>query len=227
MLEEWLVAYPVWSGEGEERMQAARAFWLLVGLMWIVLLASGWHVLLRHALTPSEDRCVPEHWPADSTLALDAERPTLVLFAHRSCPCTRTTLQELDSILTIAPGRTHCLVVLLAPASATGDRVGGELEKRARALPGAEVILDAPGREARRFHVSASGHVVLYSPEGRLLFSGGITHARGHAGDSAGRRAVLGWLRQEQAARRAAPVFGCSLFDDESEMDEEVPSWKH
>ena len=208
-------------------MQASRAFWLLVGLMWIVLLASGWHVLLRHALTPTEDGCVPEHWPAGSTLALDAELPTLVLFAHRSCPCTRTTLQELDSILTIAPGRARALIVLLAPANATGDRVGGDLEKRARALPGVQVILDAPGREARRFHVRASGHVVLYSPEGHSLFSGGITQARGHAGDSAGRRTVLGWLRQEPAALRAALVFGCSLFDDESEMDEEVPSWKH
>lgn len=208
-------------------MQPARSFWLLAGLVWIVLLASGWHVLLRHELTPGDDGCVPQQWPADSTLTLDPELPTLVLFAHRGCPCTRTTLQELHSILTNTTGRVRALVVLLVPAGAIEDRVGRDIEKRARALPEAEVVLDPPGQEARRFHVRASGHVVLYKPDGRLLFSGGITQARGHAGDSVGRRAVLAWLRQEKAGPRTAPVFGCSLFADEGEMDAEIPSWNH
>jgi hypothetical protein len=206
-------------------MQLSRSFWLLAGLVWIVLLASGWHVLLRHELTFNDDGSVPTRWPADSALSLHPDLPTLVLFAHRSCPCTRITLQEMDYILTNASARVRALVILLAPANATEDRVGTDIERRARALPGAEVVIDPPGREARRFHVRTSGHVVLYGPDGRLLFSGGITPARGHAGDSPGRRAVLAWLRQEEAGPRFAPVYGCSLFADESEIDEEVLSW--
>jgi hypothetical protein len=55
--------------------------------------------------------------------------------------------------------------------------------------------------------------VVLYNAAGALLFSGGITAARGHEGDNAGREMVLAHLAANDAGRRA-PVFGCPLFAD-------------
>jgi hypothetical protein len=204
-------------------VQLSRSFWLLGGLLWIVLLAAGWHILLRHEQTPGADGQVPEHMPTDTMLPLDPERPTLILFAHRSCPCTRVTLQEYEHILTHSPGHARALVVLVAPAGTTTDRVGGEIENRARALPGAEVVVDPQGSEARRFRVRTSGHVVLYNCDGRLMFSGGITQARGHAGDSAGRRAVVAWLGRQQTGPGTTPVYGCSLFAGSGEREEEVP----
>jgi hypothetical protein len=194
-----------------------RIFWLFAGVLWIVLLALGWHALLRYERTAGDTGGVPEHWPANSTLPLDPEKPTLVLFAHRNCPCTRIGLQELEYILTKAPGSARVLLVLLAPTEAAADRVGGDIEKQARSLPGAEVVLDADGVEAQCFRVRTSGHVVLYSADGGLLFSGGITDGRGHAGDNAGRRAVLALLRKEETGQRTAPVYGCSLFAEEGE----------
>ncbi len=201
-------------------MRSPRFFWLL-GVLWVASLAGGWFALLRHQLTPGSPGRVPERWPADSALRLDGERPTLVLFAHRNCPCTRTTLGELEHILTHASRRVSVRVVLLAPSDALSDRVGGDIEARARALPGAEVVVDSDGAEARRFHVRISGHVVLYGADGRLRFGGGITDGRGHAGESEGRRAVLAWLQEGIAERCTAPVYGCSLFTDEEDAAEE------
>lgn len=193
--------------------------------MWVMLLVGGWYALLRYEFTPGSRGQVFAQWPAGSGLPRDFERPTLVLFAHRSCPCTRTVLQELENLLMKDEGRARVLVVLVAPEEAATDRVGGEIEKRARALREAQVVADPDGQEARRFHVRTSGHVLLYDAQGQLLFSGGITAARGHAGDSVGRQAVLAWLENNEGGQRSAPVYGCSLFAEDGEADEEASSW--
>lgn len=197
----------------------SRLGWLgmLGAALWVVLLASGWLVLLRHEFTPARGVQQTESWPASTALPLDPLRPTLVLFVHRNCPCTRATLQELEQILTCAGERMRVHVVLASPEEASEDRVGAGIEVLARSLPGVQVRLDAEGVEARRFGVRTSGHSLLYDRQGRLLFSGGITESRGHVGENAGRRALLACLQEELGERKGAPVYGCPLFADDAE----------
>jgi hypothetical protein len=45
-----------------------------------------------------------------------------------------------------------------------------------------------------------------------LIFSGGITGSRGHAGDNDGEQALLEALTHGGGARATASVFGCPLF---------------
>jgi hypothetical protein len=53
---------------------------------------------------------------------------------------------------------------------------------------------------------------LLYSPQGKLQFSGGITESRGHVGDNAGRAAVLAALTTDAPPEQTnAFVFGCAL----------------
>jgi hypothetical protein len=205
-------------------MRPSRVYCLLGGSLWAVLLASGWHLLLRHAFSPGPSGSVPHEWPESSTLPHGRERPTLLCFAHRNCPCTRATLDELERILVEASGRARAVVVLLAPEGGEADRVGGTIEARAREVIGARVVTDPEGIEARRFHVRTSGHVLLYDAQGRLRFSGGITEARGHAGEGAGGQAILACLRQESTGPTTTPVYGCSLFADEDEGGQESDS---
>ena len=47
---------------------------------------------------------------------------------------------------------------------------------------------------------STSGQTFLYDARGTLLFSGGITGARAHAGDNAGRQSLVALLNREPAA---------------------------
>jgi hypothetical protein len=58
---------------------------------------------------------------------------------------------------------------------------------------------------------------MLYDADGVLLFTGGITGARAHAGDNAGRQALVALLNEMKPNGRTATVFGCSLFGRRTE----------
>jgi len=62
------------------------------------------------------------------------------------------------------------------------------------------------------FRIETSGDLVLYDADGRLLFHGGITSARGHSGDNLGRSAIQALLWKEPAQTASTSSFGCPLF---------------
>ena len=84
------------------------------------------------------------------------------------------------------PGRSSC-----EPSGAPDGWADSDIARDAAAIPGVLTFRDEDGDEARRFGAATSGHVMLYDAAGRLHFSGGITPARGHEGDSLGRDAVI------------------------------------
>jgi hypothetical protein len=85
------------------------------------------------------------------------------------------------------------------------------LWRRAAAIPGVIALRDRDGAKAKSFGAETSGDVIAYGNDGRLLFHGGLTAARGHEGDSFGRQRLLAVLRGETPDRRDSPVFGCNL----------------
>ncbi len=201
---------------------AARYFWIPALALWIALLATGWHQLLRHEFTAGSRSSEADDWPVDTALTRDPAWPTLIFFAHRNCPCTRASLNELEAILSRAGVRPRVWIVLVSPKEGNDDRVGSGIEERARTLPDARLVLDFEGVEARRFGARTSGHVYLYGRAGELAFSGGITDARGHEGPSLGRRAVLRRLQDETRERTVLPVYGCPIYlGDEDEQTRE------
>jgi hypothetical protein len=74
------------------------------------------------------------------------------------------------------------------------------------------VLRDDGGGEARAFGVATSGQTLLYDSRGALVFNGGITGSRGHAGDNAGRAALIALIGRAPTDRSGANVFGCPLF---------------
>jgi hypothetical protein len=75
-------------------------------------------------------------------------------------------------------------------------------------------VRDDQGAQSARFGAATSGQTFLYDARGNLQFSGGITAARAHAGDNAGRSSLVAMLNASGApvASRTS-VFGCPLFD--------------
>ena len=71
---------------------------------------------------------------------------------------------------------------------------------------------------------------LLRAPKGvwnsRLLFSGGITVARGHAGDNTGRGAIEELIDGETAVSRRTPVFGCALYNPATIAADTEGAWK-
>jgi hypothetical protein len=68
---------------------------------------------------------------------------------------------------------------------------------------------DAGGSIAGQFHANTSGEVFVYDRRGKLRFHGGITAARGHAGDNLGESAVIAIASGEKSYVERSPIFGC------------------
>ena len=186
--------------------------WLAaLATFWLCGVVSGLWVLWAYENRPGAAATAPGHWPADSALAAAKDTPTLLFVAHPQCTCTRASLDELEEVLARATSHPKTYVLFLKPSTAEGwERT--ELWKRAAALPHVTVVRDEDGVEARRFGVETSGQTFLYDRNGALIFSGGITGSRGHAGENAGELTLVALLSRGQPARRATSVFGCPLF---------------
>jgi hypothetical protein len=121
-------------------------------------------------------------------------------------------------------GRVTSHVLFLRPTELDTDWSKTDLWASAAAVPDVEVTPDEDGNEARRFGAETSGHTVLYSGDGSLLFSGGITASRGHSGDNFGRSAIvsslIGATSEISAFSEPAEscVFGCPLFQKRSAL---------
>jgi hypothetical protein len=195
-------------------LQARRWLMPLLVAVWIGLSGAGLWVLWDWDNRPGVGAQARAQWPADSGLARDRGRPTLVMLVHPQCTCSRASLSELAELLARATPRPKTFVLFLKPTAFADGWEQTDLWRTAASLPGVTAIRDDEGREAARFGAATSGQTFLYDARGGLLFSGGITGARAHAGDNAGRRAVVSLLNGtgEPAAPRTS-VFGCSLFD--------------
>src|SRR5205823_12162921 len=83
--------------------------------------------------------------------------------------------------------------------------------RNAAQILGVTVVSDVDGQEAERFGAETSGHAFLFDPNGRLLFSGGITASRGHSGDNAGESSIVSLIDNHSASRARTFVFGCAF----------------
>jgi hypothetical protein len=185
--------------------------------VWGIAAAAGTVALLDHSSRPGTQGRLPQRWPADVALARDPERFTLLMFVHPQCPCTAASVAELARLLARTRAQIDAFVLLHRPAAAPAGWTETRTALAAAAVPGVRTHVDADGALARRFGAETSGQVLVYDRANRLRFAGGITSARGHEGDSAGRAAIEALAADGGAGTDAAvtttPVFGCELFE--------------
>jgi len=188
---------------------------------WFAASAGVWAWTVAYGTTTAQP---PQHGFADPAppapgLPRSTGRPTLYLFMHPRCPCTRATIAQLQQVLT-APGLDDAaipelMVVSTIPSDASENDDGwrrSETIRLALELPNASLVEDLGGSIARHFGAVASGSVVLYAADGRLLFAGGVTVSRGHEGDSLGADNLRRRLLDPDHPRPfTAPALGCRL----------------
>ena len=190
------------------------AWWQpLCGAFWLVAITTGAWGLLQYAHTPGSAGAPPTQYPTGSSVPLEAQLPTLMMFVHPHCPCSRASLGELERIVARCSGRFAAYVIFFKPTGESETWVDTDLWKAAKAIPGVRVLSDENGIEAGCFHAETSGHTVVYGQDGRLMFQGGITHSRGHSGDSTGQDEVIAALETGLPSGVHTPVFGCALAD--------------
>ncbi len=183
----------------------------IVTVVWLLLVLAGTFALEKYASSPGAEATPPRTWPSESALKRQPDQPTLVMLNHPRCPCSRASLAELDDLLSQYRGKLTAYIVFIQPKGVEYSWTQTELWRLASRIDGARVVVDHDSIESDRFQAQTSGHVLLYSAAGDLQFSGGITAARGHLGDSLGFDRLLTMLRGDPADRADAPVFGCPL----------------
>jgi hypothetical protein len=208
------------EGERPARRKVIRLILVTSTVLWVSAVSAGLWVLWGYENTPGVGAKPPVLWPNNSGIQRAQGSATLVVMVHPHCPCTRATIGELAAIMAHTQGRLTAYVLFLKPAGFSEDWERTDLWRSAASIPGVNVTIDEDGVEARRFNSSTSGQTILYDSAGRLLFSGGITASRGHSGDNAGRSAITSLVNNEAADRAETFVFGCPLFDKNSECRE-------
>jgi hypothetical protein len=133
-------------------------------------------------------------------------------------------VEELGELVARSDAKVNVYLLLVKPPEAPAGWEATALQSAGARLPGVEVLTDDDGKEARRFGAETSGLTVLYDPQGRLCFRGGITAGRGHQGDNPGHSALLDRLRGKGTGYAESPVYGCPVFGEASPGDEEGPA---
>lgn len=180
--------------------------------LWFFTVVAGMGVVLEHAYTPGKSGDAPKTWPASTHVSLATSGPTLIMFAHPHCPCTRASLGELAKVAENCRGQFTTQVWFTKPSGTSDDWTNTAIWRQAAAIPGVMIYCDDLGTEASRFHAETSGETVLYDQTGKLLFQGGITLSRGHEGDNPARRAVEALLHRQISNQVQSAVYGCPLL---------------
>lgn len=186
--------------------------WILAGL-WLPAACWGVWAFAAREFVPCAAGDPRKEWPAETTLPRPDRGFTLVVALHPECPCSMATVGELAEIMEQCRGKLQARVLCVSYPDLPEPVEQSVLWRRAAHIDGVSVSRDPEGAESRRFAALTSGEVRLYGPGGELLFHGGITSGRGHAGANPGETAVLDYVLKRTDAHPLAdtPVFGCAL----------------
>lgn len=185
---------------------------MILGILWAIAAALGLAAMLDFELTPAERSQGVPSWPTQSSMSLDQSLPTAVMFLHPHCPCSQASLAELKVLASACQGMVTLHVLLVKPPGVEAGWEQTSLAKDAMNIPGIKIRCDVDGREAALFGATTSGEMMLFAPDGRRTFDGGITVSRGHQGDNAGLAALENIIRSGTDHVDATPVYGCSLL---------------
>ncbi len=179
-------------------------------VIWLAAVIAGFAALILYNNRPGKDTAILSDWPNTNEIVRSKNKPTLVMFVHSKCPCTRASVNQLAWIMAQAPQKLEPhVVVLYWPDTA--------LARQAGSVPGVKLHVDADAKLARLFGAETSGVTLLFDPQGRLLFRGGITDSRGHEGSSIGRESIVRYLKSGASPPQSANVFGCAIQNEEDE----------
>jgi hypothetical protein len=196
-------------------------------LIWGSAVAIGFLALRLHAASPGRSGPAVERWPGRTQIPLSSRQPTLVVAVHPLCPCTQASVAELARLLSTCEGQVEVYILVFFPERAGHGWSPTDRLRRLATLPDVHLLDDPGGEEAARFGAQTSGLVALYAQDGRLLFRGGITGARGHEGDNEGRRTLVCLIRGDSLPHpRETPVFGCPIFPDPLTPARDAEPWK-
>jgi hypothetical protein len=121
-------------------------------------------------------------------------------------------LDGLKSLIKSHAGAIETDLYFYEPSGYPKDWAHGSLWHDAVQIPGAHLVEDLDGAEAKRHGAYTSGTVQLYDAHsGELIFSGGVTPGRGQYGESRGLNSIEDYFAGKKGTR-SSPVYGCAII---------------
>lgn len=188
-------------------MTRKRKFALGACVLWLSACICGFMFLANFQSQPGKVAKAGSVFPAESDLGRPLEKPTLFAFLHPGCACSRASLSELLKVSTRLQGKFNTEFVV-RPLGTQADF--SNLLNELREFPSSTIHVDYSGAETQRFGVFTSGQILVYDTNQALLFSGGITGGRGHAGDNPAEESLVRQIL-DRSGEVHTPVFGCHL----------------
>lgn len=193
--------------------------WVVGG--WMIASLGLWASLTAYGLKHPDGRrpASPSAWPPDVSPPLGSDRPTVCLFLHPRCPCSRASVSELGRVLSDVESAPRIYVFVTRPRHTVDVPAWTDTAtvRRVERWGGVEVVDDIGGRLASRFGAVTSGTVHVYGRDGVRRFNGGVTASRGHEGGNPGADRIREILSSPECSAFSAgpvswhPVFGCRL----------------
>ncbi len=194
-----------------------RSLLPIIVLVWASMIGSSFAAMLYYHNTPGHRNDDASVWPLNTAIKLDTNRPNLLVFVHPKCPCSSATLNELARIQTTCGSKISTHIIIYHPDEEAWDNT--RIIRQALEIPNVRIFNDSEGHLSDSFGAMTSGHTFLYAPDGRRIFSGGITMARGHEGDNLGRSSIVQYILDGKSICDSTNIYGCSILNDAASLD--------
>lgn len=199
---------------GAESKSPKRGLAVLIPILWALVAGCLMFGLELYEGKPGPKTPLASSWPGSKLTVAKPALPTLVMFCHPQCPCTRASLEQLDKLVSANQGKLNVIFYFVQPVGEPDSWVKTDTWDHARRIPNSTAYVDRQGEQVHRFGVATSGETILYSPDGKELFRGGLTPSRGHEGGCKAVDALADYLIGKEMSLRSAPVFGCPLLSE-------------
>src|SRR5436309_12091604 len=83
--------------------------------LWVPAVTFGISVLWKYSTPPGHPAAPPAYWPWNAPIKRKEGRPTLLMFAHPQCQCSRASLGELAIIMAHAGAQLDAQVLFYLP----------------------------------------------------------------------------------------------------------------
>lgn len=180
----------------------------LLTALWAIAIAIGFFSMVKYENTASNVYHHPQTLP--ETFSSQDSCNVLIMALHPHCPCSRASLGELQRLQGKTGNAARLIVLVYVPEEQNQVWAEGLSIAQLNRLD-AEILYDSGGLVCRELGLNTSGETLFYNTRGKLLFSGGITASRGHAGANYGITYIQNALIHQTVDPSETPVFGCSI----------------
>lgn len=186
--------------------------WVVCGALgWLFTLTVGVCLVFKYDSVPGLTATPSIGWPANSNITHSSTNNTLVMLLHPKCPCSRASLHQVAT-LTTNDNSLQCIFLVYSPTQFPKGWEKTDIWYLAAEVPGAQIVSDIDGEEAKKFGGITSGQTYIFDRKGILKYSGGLTEGRGHVGECRNLDLAVKALKSGTSAASGA-VYGCPIED--------------